>query len=192
MTTKQMLLSATLIFGAIANIALAGVDITWFMEQEDKRKQQKMNRELLDAANTGKLKKVKLLLETGADINAENEYKDTALHYNVSAFETDMFPKKTKLAMAEMLIEYGANVNAQNSLHYTPAHYAARSGNRPMLELLAKNGADFTLKSSAGRTPLKMLTRVKNCKANWNDNKEKEYQDAYNFLKPFKDAQLIA
>jgi ankyrin repeat protein len=176
MTTKQILLSI-FILGATASNTLA-------MNQEAKIKQQEMNKELLDAAHIGKLKKATRLLNAGANVNAKNEYhKGTALHNAAAMLLTNMFKVKdeNRIAIAEMLIKNGADINAQNKYGYTPAHCAAYRCDRSMLELLAKNGADFNLENKDGDTPFMTITKEKSF---WDNNnwKNDNCQDAYNFL----------
>ena len=135
MTTKQMLLAATLIFGAMSNVGLA-------MNQEDGVEQQEMNEELLGAAFTGRLNKVKRLVNAGADVNAEDKYKRTALHNAASMLITNMFKVKTenRIAIAEVLIENGADINARSDKGLTALGIAAIAGNSDIARLLESKG----------------------------------------------------
>ena len=47
-------------------------------------------------------------------------------------------------------------IDVVNSQGYTPLHIAASVGDTAMVELLLRHGADKTLKTSLGKTPLAM------------------------------------
>ena len=48
-------------------------------------------------------------------------------------------------------------MNEQNKFGFTPAHYAALTGQRELVALLQKFGADLTLKNGEGKTVEDML-----------------------------------
>jgi len=51
------------------------------------------------------------------------------------------------------LLEHGAPPNARQQGGWVPIHAAAQNGDRAMVELLLRHGADVTLANDAGKTP---------------------------------------
>ena len=80
---------------------------------------------------------VKLLLEAGADVNAEDEDGATALFYAASRRGRD---ELIKLLLLEHL-ESGTDVNARNEDDWTALMVAADSGHSEIVETLKKAGA---------------------------------------------------
>lgn len=76
---------------------------------------------------------VKFLLSRGADVNAVNEFGDTAL-IDIAVLGND--------EIADTLLQHGANPNAKSVTRENALHAAVRSGNVRLVALLLKNGAD--------------------------------------------------
>lgn len=75
---------------------------------------------ILEATYNGYTQIVNLLLNTGADPNAQNTLGETAMH---NAFHPKTFSKE----ICDLLLEHGANVNVRETLNgYTPLHLAAK------------------------------------------------------------------
>jgi ankyrin repeat protein len=109
---------------------------------------------LITAAAIGSPEAVRLLLETGADVNAKNELEATALILGAAS------PEK-----ARMLVEKGADVNARSKLGRTPLMIAAScDGCSPTVKLLLDKGADPKAADKQGNTALN--------EAAWADNVE--------------------
>lgn len=103
----------------------------------------------------GKAKAVDLLAEAGADVNARNsagEFVGCApLHLALHWCERDA---------ARALLRNGADVNARDGDGKTPLHYAAeraRYGMVRVVDLLLRMGADETVASEQGLTPIDLL-----------------------------------
>jgi ankyrin repeat protein len=71
----------------------------------------------------------KILIENGADLNAQNDSGNTPLHWAVISQDMEI---------VKFLIEKKANANLKNSAGLMPFEEALNSGNRPMSEILAK------------------------------------------------------
>lgn len=98
------------------------------------------------AAKTGNNGMVVLLLKAGADVNAKDASRITALEEAAFIGDTNV---------GEILLRAGADVNAVGGRRSATAlHVAAYRGNTNFVELLLAYGADITVKDSFGKTPL--------------------------------------
>ncbi len=93
----------------------------------------------------GQPEAARLLLEHGAavDVVAANPTRVMALHSAASA---------RNLEAARLLVERGAPVNARQQAGWVPIHAAAQNGDRAMVELLLRHGADASLANDTGKT----------------------------------------
>lgn len=134
-----------------------------------------LNEALLKAAASGDERTVAACLDGHADVEARNEYGQTALlaaadfgregvarllieHGADVNFRDDDY-RMTPLhwaaqrgdeAMARLLVDHGANVNAQKTNKETPLHLAAGRGREGVAQLLLDNGADANVKDCLG------------------------------------------
>jgi ankyrin repeat protein/L-ascorbate metabolism protein UlaG (beta-lactamase superfamily) len=97
---------------------------------------------------------VELLIEHGADINAENEGGGTALANCAWSRNPD--------GMSKFLILHGARVNPEGATTVTPLHRAARSGQMAMVKNLVTNGAQVNRLDADGYTPVHYAIMNKN------------------------------
>ena len=100
--------------------------------------------ELHAAAYEGDVKRVRKLLEEGANPNARDEYGRTPLYYAASR----------DVEVVKLLLQHGADPKARSRGGETPLHSAAWSGNVEVVKLLLERGADPNAKTTSGRTPL--------------------------------------
>ena len=98
---------------------------------------------------------VKMLIEKGADVNAEyKDFKETPLFWAIKN------PVSYIHNIAELLIENGADVNYKSKHGFTPLMKAATSLNIKAVELLLKNGADINAKDNNELTVLNHINKV--------------------------------
>lgn len=91
---------------------------------------------------------VKLLIATGAELNAKNIDGFTALTW--SAFFQPIGPSQA----IKILIAAGADLNAKDIRGYTALMWAVSNGNDEAVELLIAADADLNAKNNDGYTPL--------------------------------------
>lgn len=99
------------------------------------------------------LKMAILLVEAGADVNAQDNNHNTPLI---------LATKKKNIELVRFLILRGADLNLQNSDGISPLHQAAFSGNPVVVEYLLNMGANYTAKSKSGYTAYEFAIENKN------------------------------
>ena len=97
------------------------------------------------AAINGNEALVKKYIESGGNINAQNESGATPLHIAANS---------GNLAIAKLLIAQGADLTLLYKKSQTPLHLAAGGGQIRIIKLLIENGADVNFASPEGITPL--------------------------------------
>ncbi len=101
---------------------------------------------LLVASHKGYTKIAAILLENGADMNAQNYGTRLPLH---------LAAEKGHVEIVKMLISKGADVNATSSHdQWTPLHMAAYKGQTAVALILLEADADPFVKNIQGSTPL--------------------------------------
>lgn len=99
---------------------------------------------LMHAANSGTIEMVQVLLAAGADPNASNSRKATALHWCV-----------TDTAKMKLLLAKGANINAQTVEGRTALYMAATlPAGAPLVQFLLGAGANPNVRTLTGLTAL--------------------------------------
>ncbi|XP_040563425.1 poly [ADP-ribose] polymerase tankyrase-2 [Lepeophtheirus salmonis] len=101
------------------------------------------------AAGYNNLEVAYFLLQSGADVNAQDKGGLIPLH-NASSYG--------HLDIAALLIKYNTVVNATDKWGFTPLHEAAQKGRTQLCALLVAHGADPTLKNQEGQTPLDLCS----------------------------------
>jgi ankyrin repeat protein len=129
-----------------------------------------------------KYKLLKILLDSGADVNRASAFGDTALYYaaytgNITCVKLLLerganpnargFCEKPMLGLViesaypladceiiKLLLEHGADVNSIDLQGITPLMHAAWRASVDVIQLLLERGADSTIKDNYGRTAL--------------------------------------
>ena len=106
---------------------------------------------LLDAVRAGDQATVRMLIEGGTDVNADEADGTTPLHW--AAYRSD-------LEIAELLVGAGAMAIAANRYGVQPISLAAVAGNAAIIELLLAAGADPNTVQGEGETVLMTAART--------------------------------
>ena len=93
------------------------------------------------------------LLKRGEDPNQCDAAGRSLLVLCVCPNVGDRREDPERLKKVELLIQYGADVNAQDARGWSVAHACAWSRDLPLLEQLAKHGADFSIVNCNRETP---------------------------------------
>lgn len=96
------------------------------------------------AAATGHPEMLKLLIDKGADVNAQNKEERTALVWAVREHRDDI---------VQILLERGVDVNMGAGENNTLSCVSS-GGNPALMELLLEHGADVNFRYGDGETPL--------------------------------------
>ncbi|MBP6869334.1 ankyrin repeat domain-containing protein [Candidatus Babeliales bacterium] len=99
------------------------------------------------AASCSSCDVIKLLLDAGAVINAQNYRKETPLFFAIRYNSNDVI---------QYLIDAGADINARDISGGTPLHYIVQNGSTDSAQLLINAGADLAIEANSGRTPLSL------------------------------------
>ena len=103
---------------------------------------------------TATFEKILEALNNGANPNAKNRNKNTAL---MSAAQSNADPR-----VIEVLLDAGAELEARNQRGSTALHYAAMDNVPEVVELLIKKGADIEALNHEKKTPLYYAKHNKN------------------------------
>ncbi|RYP12006.1 hypothetical protein DL765_007522 [Monosporascus sp. GIB2] len=103
------------------------------------------------AAKEGYEAVVRLLLDYGADVNANDLYRrKTALHLAAGeGYE----------AVVRLLLDYGADVNAKDKDEWTALHWVAQRGYEAVIRLLLDYGVDVNVMEKYRRTALHLAAK---------------------------------
>ncbi len=133
--------------------------------------------DLMVACKNGDLKKVQFLINTGIDVNLQNEKENTALIFAVKYQHKDIvelllennayvnikvdgrehllfygIKQVLETKIIELLINNGADVNIKDDISDTALMYAVRNNNTEVSKLLIKNGANIDAVDTSGNT----------------------------------------
>ncbi len=104
------------------------------------------------AVSNKRIEAMALLVEAGADVNAQDKTGLTPLH--VAAMQG-------RREEAAWLLDHGANIEARDAFGDTPVHTAAVYGMGGGIQVLHQRGASLTLTNNAGDTPLDLARKYR-------------------------------
>lgn len=107
----------------------------------------KLEKRLLNACLYGDVEKVAQCLEAVTDVNIQNEYGNTPLHFACVAKNTEI---------VKMLLRANADVNISNNKGVTPLHIACGDGSYDIVKLLCERNINMNDKTYCGATSLHM------------------------------------
>ncbi|KAF8474426.1 hypothetical protein DFH94DRAFT_129537 [Russula ochroleuca] len=114
----------------------------------------------LAAADYGRVEVVRVLLEHGANVGAEDNKGRTPLHEAADYRRIEGNYGRVegyvsgKVELVRVLLEHGANVGAEDSEGRTSLHVAAEHAKVEVVRLLLEHGANVGAQDNEGRTPL--------------------------------------
>src|SRR5258708_22890506 len=97
------------------------------------------------ASNQGDVELVQVLLEHGADIEAQDDYGSTPIHLASFFGEVEL---------VQVLLEHGAEIEARDNRRCTPIHLASDCGDVELVQLFLKQGADAEARDEDDGNPL--------------------------------------
>ncbi len=103
---------------------------------------------------TGDAKKVRLLLDQGAEVNKASALGRTPLLVAAGTYGS--------LETVKLLLQKGAEVNAMDSGGFTPLNVAARMDNAAVAKLLIEKGASLSARSSIGQVGTALMGAAQN------------------------------
>jgi ankyrin repeat protein len=124
-----------------------------------KEHKETVDKELRDAAYSGKIEIVKALIDGGTDINFTGEDPD--------AFIKNVSPALVQAAenghfeLVKLLLNSGAAVNAQGRNNSTALMNAADNGHKDIVKFLIKAGANVNMQDNSGLTALMLAVYKK-------------------------------
>lgn len=110
----------------------------------------KIGYELLQAVENQNIQEVKRLIETGANLNYNENFKKQAPIY--------IAVQRKNMDIIKLLVDAGADLNVRNYEGWTPLIYAVSSNedetSLKIINLLLEAGADVNLSDNTGQTPI--------------------------------------
>ena len=122
------------------------------------------------------LELVRVLLNLGANVNAEADDGRTSLHFALlgSLISEDgihvvqseggvgVVQSNDCIGVVQLLLDRGANVNAPEKYHVTPLHIASKNQSLELVRVLLNHGANVNAEDSYHRTPLHRVFEIHN------------------------------
>ena len=108
------------------------------------------------AIHRGKFMIAGILLEHGANSNAETNAGVTPLHILPGGHTND---ERNILNLAQLLLKHGAEVNRRDEANSTPLHLAIDWDRFMLTNMLLEHGADANVENNDGETPLHILSQ---------------------------------
>ncbi len=110
---------------------------------------EERNKKLQEAVREDDWRRVKKLLETGADPDTEGPFGPLLL----------MALLLGHMTVARLLVEAGADVNICDDNGWTPLHWAAKAGDMELIIAVAEADGDLLAPDRNGNTPMDVLVQ---------------------------------
>lgn len=109
-----------------------------------------------DAAKNGNLEIIMNKIESGINVNCQNQFLETALHLSSANNQIDIV--KELLNVKEDIEEdiSGIDINIQDQILWTPLMWAVYEDNFDIVKILVKSGANLNIQNDLNRTALMM------------------------------------
>jgi ankyrin repeat protein len=91
---------------------------------------------------------VKVLLESGADVDVADICRKTPLHFAC---------QEGHESVIKMLVENGADIDVADFCRMTPLHFACQEGHESVVKVLVESGADTHARDGEGRLPIDLI-----------------------------------
>nr|WP_246198629.1 ankyrin repeat domain-containing protein [Wolbachia endosymbiont of Ctenocephalides felis wCfeJ] len=137
--------------GTPSNIAIDQKydDVVEYLQQT----QLGLDKQLLAAVQGGDFRKVKDLVNQGANVNAKGEDGETPLHFAV---------QEGNLDMVQFFLDKGADIEVKDRYEWTPLHFAASSDKFDVVKFLFDKNANIKARDIYGNMPLHVAARYSN------------------------------
>ena len=129
----------------ISAVDSRNISLIKLLIENDVERNNNDERPLMLASIRGDTAIVQLLIDNGANVNAQDTNDMTPLMYASNYGQT---------AVAEILITEGADVNAQTTTGMTPLMYASSSGQTDVVQLFIKKNIGIHIKDRYGKNAL--------------------------------------
>lgn len=151
-TPYNLTLRLLAIFRAISFLVAAFLLLTFSLAATAAPHEEAQATPLMAAAIVGDIPAMKVLIDSGANVNEANIYGNTPLHYALR--RTSMERRQGRAAVVAFLVKHGANINSRTQNGITPLMDASNIGDTDALKYLVEHGAQIDLADKDGRAAL--------------------------------------
>ena len=155
-TPYNLTLRLLAIFRAISFLVAAFLLLTFSLAATAAPHEEAQATPLMAAAIVGDIPAMKVLIDSGANVNEANIYGITPLHY--ALIRTSMGRRQGRIGVVSFLVNHGANVNSKTITGRTPLMEASNIGDTDATKFLVANGAQIDLSDKYGSTALGLAT----------------------------------
>lgn len=148
---------------------------------------------LCSAAFYFSIEVIPLLLSNGADPNIKDNHGNTALYLLIDAY--NFYQNSSCINTINILLDNGANINLQNNYGNTPLIIACKIGEKDIVDLLIKRGADITIQDNGGidalQTVVQEIIKIEQSLVILNSAKQPNYKEIKKISQSITDYKAI-